>query len=120
MRTAAVRQPATHDWTAAWTEALDDLELDLDRAEELLTVGRTGSAGGLHPAPAAWVAPDLPGPIPENLRARAQAVYDRQLRVSEDLARGLAAGRRELALASLMESAAKVDHSRPAFLDTTY
>lgn len=109
-------QPATQSWQQAWSEALDTLEYDLERAEAVLAAGRSGSARIPEVHGTTWVAPQLPGPMPGNLRARAEAILTRQLRVSEELARGLAASRREVQLTQLMESHV-ADHTVPAFLD---
>lgn len=115
--------PATA-WDTAWSEALTALELDVSRAEALLM---NGSADGLaDPAPAValpprpdWIAPALSGPLPERLRARAEAIAARQLRLAEDLSRAIAAARQELRLAERIQAHA-LDRSTPAFLDASF
>jgi hypothetical protein len=107
--------PATA-WEAAWAEALTTLELDVSRAEALLANGAPAVA--LTPRPD-WVAPALTGPLPERLRARAEAIAARQLRLAEDLSRAVAAARQELRLAERIQAHA-LDRSTPAFLDASF
>ena len=106
-------------WEHAWADALSALELDVTRAESLLAAHRYGDleAGEAAPAGAAWTAPALPGPLPECLRERAQAILQRQLRVSADLARGIATARRDLLLAQRLDTSAD---PAPVFLDTRF
>jgi hypothetical protein len=104
------------EWEAAWSAALAELEVDVDRAEQLLAAARTGMVAELNFPGRVWVAPVLEGPVPESLRARAQAVLERQLRAAEELSRSIATARRDLAVARRMSDAA-VDRSAPAFLD---
>ncbi len=66
-----------------------------------------------------WVAPSLCGPLPERLRARAEALAARQLQLAEDLSRAIAAARQELRLAERI-SAHALDRSTPAFLDASF
>lgn len=112
-------QRAPQAWDAAWAEALEALEIDVAEAEGLLAVSRAGSEE--HPlAPVTgWVPPSLDGPAPGNLKTRMEAILARQLRVSEELARGMAVTRRELRLAQRMDSGG-LDRSVPAFVDTKF
>lgn len=107
------------DWEAAWTEALAELEVDVAHAESMLAANRTGLVAELNFPGRSWVAPVLAGPVPESLRARAQAVLDRQLRASEELARSIATARRDLLIAERM-SAHAADRSTPAFIDASF
>lgn len=112
------------EWDAAWTDALNALELDVARAEALLAGGHATDFPGnvpLIPEPARpdWVAPVLTGPLPERLRGRAEAIAARQLRVAEDLSRAIAAARQELRLAERIQAHA-LDRSTPAFLDASF
>jgi hypothetical protein len=108
------------EWDAVWSDALTALELDVARAEALLTNGLSGNAP-LIPEPVRpdWVAPQLSGPLPERLRVRAEAIAARQLRVAEDLTRAIAAARQELRLAERIQAHA-LDRSTPAFLDASF
>lgn len=117
MRTGSPARQAVTTWSTSWSDALAALELDLDRAESLLAANRSPAAlDDLPRTP--WVPPLPLGPLPGGLRARAEAILARQLRVADQLARAVAAGRRELQLAQLMGSAAA--DRRPAFLDASF
>jgi hypothetical protein len=103
------------DWDTAWASALEDLEIGLTEAESLLSASHTiPAAAGLS-----WTPPQLEGPLPGNLLARAEAIMARHVRVSEQLGRGMAVNRRELRLAQRMESGS-MDRTKPAFVDTRF
>jgi hypothetical protein len=110
------------EWDAAWADALNALELDVSRAEALLASGQS-VVGEIpliaEPARPDWVAPELAGPLPVRLRARAEAIAARQLRVAEDLSRAISAARQELRLADRIQAHA-LDRSTPAFLDASF
>ena len=107
-------------WEAAWADALAVLEVDVARAESLLAAHRDGVfAAELNVPGQTWVAPVLAGPLPESLRARAQAVLDRQLRAAEELARSVATARRDLLLAQRM-SGRSLERTSPAFIDASF
>jgi hypothetical protein len=112
-------QRAPQAWDAAWTEALEALEIDVTEAESLLAVSRATAEQPLSSAAGGWLPPALEGPAPGNLRARMEAILARQLRVSEELARGMAVTRQELRLVQRMDSGV-VDRSVPAFVDTKF
>ncbi len=83
---------AAGDFHDAWVRALDELELDVAKAEEVL---RSGDVGLPDVAP--WTAPRLPGSLPLDLRPRAEALLERQLRTAEALSGALhAAGRQRV------------------------
>jgi hypothetical protein len=104
------------EFHAAWAAALAELEVDVERAESLLASRGTRMIPELALPGRVWVAPVLSGPVPESLRARAQAVLDRQLRAAEELSRSIGTARRDLAVARRMSDSAP-DRSAPAFLD---
>lgn len=106
----------TVEWETAWAGALNALELDLTRAEALLLNGNPPAA---PPARPDWIAPALSGPLPERLRARAEAIAGRQIKLAEDLSRAIAAARQELRLAERIQAHA-LDRSTPAFLDASF
>lgn len=103
-------------WEAAWSDALTALELDVARAEALLIEGAPPPVAQERPT---WVSPALAGPMPLSLRARAEAIAARQLRVAEDLTRAIAGARQELRLAERIQTHA-LDRSTPAFLDASF
>jgi hypothetical protein len=114
MSTSSLTDQRAPDWDTEWAAALEVLELDLTAAEGLLSAGRTSAAVAPR-----WVPPELAGPLPGNLLARAEAVLARQLRVSHQLAHGMAVNRLELRLARRMDSGT-THHSTPAFVDAKY
>lgn len=120
--TAATHTPgsvgAGGDWHEAWSIALEALELDVVEAERLLALGRPAAdANELMTGVAAWSPPRLAGPLPVELRARAEAILARQLRVADDLVRAMGSNRREVQVARKMNSGS-VDRTRPVFVDS--
>ena len=78
--------------------ALDDLELEVDRAEALLSAEHARVAelaAALVQAPA-WVPPQLRTPLPETLRERAERLLERQLAVTGRLSAAMTSSRRHL------------------------
>jgi hypothetical protein len=82
----------------AWTEALDELELDVDRAEALLCAehARAAEVAETLVRSTAWVPPQLRTPLPETLRERAERLLERQLVVTGRLAAAMTSSRRHL------------------------
>src|SRR5207245_8248490 len=68
------------DWHAEWVAALDALELDVSAAEALLTRDRIARD---RPRPQPWRPPAGLGPLPLDLRPRADVILTRQLAVAE-------------------------------------
>jgi hypothetical protein len=97
-------------WDSAWAAALDELELSVDRAEELL---RSAEPEPLPP----WQPPVLNGPPPPQQLRRAHLLLERHLRVSHDLAQAVSATRDQLALTAKMRR--NRPHEAPVYLDTT-
>jgi hypothetical protein len=116
MMTGNVCQQA---WHQAWCVALDDLELDVTEAEHLLEARRGTPAPAQLRLVGGWQPPAVDGPLPGDLRMRAQAILARQLRVAEDLVKVIAVGHRELQVARRMDSGAR-DRSQPVFLDRKF
>ncbi|SHN42004.1 hypothetical protein [Cryptosporangium aurantiacum] len=101
------------DWRSAWVAALDDLEADVTRIEELL---RTDQFNRDTPATDPWAPPEGMGPLPLDLRPRADRILARQIAAAEGIARAMAGNRRQAALANrieLFDSGA----APPAYLD---
>lgn len=101
------------DWRSAWVDALDRLEADVAEVEELL---RTDQFLRETPPSDAWTPPEGIGPLPLDLRPRADRILARQLAAAEAIARAMAGNRRQAALTSkieLFDSGA----ARPAYLD---
>jgi hypothetical protein len=101
------------DWLAAWEAALDELEMDVADAEALLT--------GDHmlrdtPVSNAWNPPAGLGPLPLDLRPRADAILARQLAAAEGITRALATNRRQAAVTARIETGGQTA-ARPAYID---
>lgn len=90
------------DFSAAWVQALDELELEVDRAELLLsaeharTSGTATPAAGPGTAAGPWVPPQLRTPLPDTLRERAERLLERQLLVTGRLAVAMTSSRRHM------------------------
>ncbi|NHC16018.1 hypothetical protein [Motilibacter deserti] len=98
------------DWSAAWVDALNELELQVDQAEALLR-----SESPELPAPVAWVPPALP-PIPPDLVERARLVHARQLDLAARMTRRMGDLGRQATLAGRIETGA-AGRARPVLLD---
>ncbi|NUU18958.1 hypothetical protein HP550_17035 [Cellulomonas humilata] len=83
-------------WVAAWSEALDELELDLAGAEAVLRDAHLASVGEVARA-AAWHPRSDLGPLPAALHVRAQALLDRQLDTARRTAEAITRSRRQIA-----------------------
>jgi hypothetical protein len=100
------------DWTAAWTEALDQLQLDVAEVEQMLTVSAVDSAGAQDRR---WVAPTDLGPLPDSLFERAVAVNARQVEAARRIGLALGATRRESELAHRLSPIGQ--HATPMYVD---
>ena len=98
------------DWHAAWVEALDRLELDVERADQMLR------ANDPEPMPP-WEPPALHVSMPEDLLPRARLILERQLVVAEDIARAVTTTQRHRALAARIS--ANNPPEVPVYLDVT-
>jgi hypothetical protein len=100
-------------WRSAWAAALDHLEADVAEIEELLRSDQL-----VRDAPPAdpWSPPEGLGPLPLDLRPRADRILARQIAAGVAIARAIALNRQQAALANrieLFDSGA----ARPAYLD---
>ena len=113
-RTATRSGPAGPgpDWRTAWTHALDELELDVTAAETLLAEEHRGRD---LPTADPWSPPEGLGPLPIDLRPRADGILARQLAAAVAMAASIGATRRQAALAARLETGR--DNGRPAYLD---
>ncbi|MFC7479771.1 hypothetical protein ACFQX7_06665 [Luedemannella flava] len=116
------------DFQHAWVAALEALELDVAAAEALLRADHvdptpvlappspvTGAMSPPPPAAAGWQPPAGLGPLPPQLRERAQAVLRRQTLVAEQLVRHIATNRQQAAFAARLETGRSAH--RPAYVD---
>jgi hypothetical protein len=102
-----------HDeWRRQWVAALDALELDVFATAALLQDEHRARE---LPAPEPWRPPTGLGPLPADLRPRADAILGRQIAVAEVLTRTLSTNRRQAALAARLQN-----HTGPvpAYIDT--
>lgn len=96
----------------AWVEALDVLELDVAYAEALL---EGEHAAQERPPSGQWQPPVGLGPMPADLRTRAQQIFSRQVAASVGLGQAMLGNRRHAALAARIETGG--DGGRPAYVD---
>lgn len=99
-----------HNWRAAWTTALDELELSVEQAELLL---HTPEAAPLPP----WRPPQLAGPPAPAQLERARRLLARHLRVTHDITDAMTATRQQLALTAKMTR--NRPQETPVYLDVT-
>jgi hypothetical protein len=85
-------------WLDAWTDALDAIELDVAKAEDLLRNAHLARVEDVAAA-SVWQPPTTLGPLPAALHVRASAILERQLDVARRTAEALAYSRRHLAAA---------------------
>ncbi len=100
----------TPDFHDAWVAALVVLELDVDRAEDLLR-SHTAEVPDLIP----WTPPTGIGMLPLTLVDRVRVLHQRQLEVAVVLAAAIAGNRRQSALAEAIDSTRP--EARPVFVD---
>jgi hypothetical protein len=100
------------EWREEWTAALDALELDVAAAEALLADDRRARE---QPLSNPWHPPTGLGPLPLDLRPRADAILARQLTAGEALSRAIATNRRQAALLGKMEGGPET--RRPSYVD---
>lgn len=101
----------TPEWRKEWEAALDAMEIDVCAAEALLTDDQRLRE---HPPSDPWHPPAGLGPLPLDLRPRADAILTRQLAVAEAMAGAMVTNRRQAALLGKMKSGPQ---ARPAYVD---
>jgi hypothetical protein len=112
MRPDTRRPAADVQWTSAWADALDALELDVATTEAMLAEQHRFAEA---PAADPWRPPEGLGPLPLDLRPRADAILARQVAAAAELTRRLAANRQQSAVVARIETGERV--KRPAYLD---
>jgi len=102
----------SEDWRAAWTAALDELELDVVATETmLLDVHRLNETPEADP----WRPPQELGALPLELKPRADEILTRQLSAAEEIARRLTSTRQQQAVTAKIETGERI--KRPLYLD---
>jgi hypothetical protein len=97
-----------------WAEVLDHMDRDVTAVEtQLRDRGRRGLPQLVQP----WAAPAGLGPIPPELRSRADAVLERQLAASLAVVAALSSTQRQVILAGRLRSQ---DAPAPSYLDAAY
>lgn len=102
-----------HGDREAWEVALDRLELDLVRMERALGVGEFVDDG------TSWEVPGKYGPMPGELRERAEELVARQRSVIETLRERMATTLRQRAVVETIARAAETPEPRAAYIDMT-
>ena len=102
-----------HEWRAAWLAALDELDRDVEAAETLLV--QEHSRRDL-PAADPWARPVGLGPLPLDLRPRADGILSRQLAAANAIALALGTNRRQAAVAARIETGGDAA-PRPSYVD---
>jgi hypothetical protein len=105
----------TGEWHQAWTAALDELEADVDRVEALLADEHL--VRDLPPADP-WSPPAGLGPLPLDLRPRADAVLGRQIAATQAVALAITVNRRQAEMVTRIE--AGQEPRRPSYLDRAF
>ena len=93
--------PAGGTPAADWPEVLDDLESQLDAAEQALASARADEIASWGRRFDDWVPPAL-GPLPDELRERAARLLQNQLAVAERIVVRITQSQRQREVASRM------------------
>jgi hypothetical protein len=97
-------------WRTQWLDALDRLEVDVERAEQMLRAH--------DPAPMPeWQPPVVHISLPEDLVPRARLILERQLAVANDITRAITTNQQQRALTSKIS--ANIPADIPVYLDIT-
>jgi hypothetical protein len=104
---------ADADFHESWVAALAVLDLDVERAENLLQANVV-----VFPDLVPWTPPTGIGTLPLPLLERARFLHARQLEVAEMLASAIVGNRRQAALADAIDSTRPA--ARPVFVDRAY
>jgi hypothetical protein len=102
----------TADWRSAWTQALDALELDVTATEAMLAGEHLAAE---HPPADPWHPPTALGPVPQDLRPRADGILLRQTAAAEEIARRLVTNRQQSAMVARIETGGAAP--QPKYLD---
>ena len=88
------------EWRSVWISALDELEADVEAVERMISEEHRSRE---LPAADPWSPPPGIGPIPLDLRPRADFILTRQLEAAKAAATAIVANRRQTAFASRVE-----------------
>lgn len=100
------------DWRDAWSEALDELELDVASIEAMLDDEHRHAE---TPPASLWKPPTELGALPLELKPRADEILTRQLKAAEEIARRMTATRQQMTMTTKIETGEAV--KRPVYVD---
>jgi hypothetical protein len=103
----------TEQWRAAWIAALDELEADVEAVESVLIDDHRRRE---LPAAMPWAPRAGLGPLPLDLRPRADGILSRQLATARELATAMTMNRRQAAFAAKVE-AGGAGKAIPSYVD---
>ncbi|MGC9669214.1 hypothetical protein ACNTMW_21980 [Planosporangium sp. 12N6] len=103
------------DWHEAWVAALDALEADVATVEKLL---ETSHLLADLPVADAWTPPPGLGPLPLDLRPRADRILGRQINAAEAIAVAIVTNRRQARVTERIGTGYDSGQPRPAYVDT--
>jgi hypothetical protein len=102
-------------WQSAWVHALDEVEAEVSEVEALLADDHRARD---TPVRDPWTPPQGLGPLPLELRPRADAILNRQIVAAQAVSLALGANRQQARLASRIEAGRQATPARPAYVDT--
>jgi hypothetical protein len=101
-------------WTAAWTAALEAMELEADTVERMLR----HRDGLQQPTDGALFAPpEGIGPLPMELTERARVLMGRQLELSRELSLAIIGNRQQARLVSRLQREGPKGQMPPVYID---
>jgi hypothetical protein len=100
------------DWHNAWSEALDELELDVATIEAMLDDEHRNAE---TPPANLWKPPTELGALPLELKPRADEILTRQLKAAEEIAQRMTATRQQMTMTRKIETGEAV--KRPVYVD---
>jgi hypothetical protein len=104
----------TDAWRQAWVTALDALEADVEAVERMIEDEHRQQ--DLPAAAPTWEPKPQLGPVPADLRTRAEVILSRQLAAARASAAAMTMNRRQTAFATRVE-AGSAGKSVPSYLD---
>jgi hypothetical protein len=90
----------TDTWRQAWVEALDALEADVEAVERMIESEHRNQE---LPAATPWSPPEGLGPLPLDLRPRADFIMTRQIEAALAVSTAITANRRQTRFAARVE-----------------
>jgi hypothetical protein len=105
-------QAGPTQWLDAWSAALDEFEISLAEAAELVATGYLIDTAS-ESVNLAWSAPTNLGPLPPALKDRATAILDRQLEMAAHLAEAARSTRQHMQVVDSMQRRP----STPVYID---